>query len=136
MRFLYEEPLWFWRDCHECQTFLLDGRNRIQREKRSGRAIRNPNPPRCARSPCTRADPETGALERRPRFTPEDSASYMRWRMCRAFKALPRAGGLEDQNPWDMARFEALERAEQADESRRQSEERAALLGAKLRRMR
>ena len=127
--------MWFWRDCDACQKYLLDSNNRIMRN-RSGRALPNPSPPRCRTSPCSLAAPETGARTLRPRFTPEDMECYRRWRMCRAFKTLPRSGGLADQNPWDMARFEILERAEQADEARRDTEERKAFAGLKPKRKR
>ena len=91
---------------------------------RRGRAIVNPSPPRCDDSPCR--DPVRGGL--RPRFTDEDLAVWRRWRLCRAFKTLPTPGALCDQNPWEMARYEVLERHERDDEAKRQ----AMLAGVRL----
>ncbi len=50
------------------------------------------------------------------RFDPDDEALYRRWQLCRAFRCLPQAGGLPDQNPWDMEKLRILESWEQADE--------------------
>ena len=78
-------------------------------------------------------DPKLKTRRRRKRFSDEDLACRQRWRLCRAFKCLPLPGALAEQNPWDMARFEILEAAEQKAEREREIERLALMLGVQLR---
>ncbi|HRU04955.1 MAG TPA: hypothetical protein P5137_04165 [Candidatus Brocadiia bacterium] len=111
-----------------CRRYLLDENNEIRRDANS-KPIPNLAPPQCADTPCW----NPGAKRLRRRFTPQDLACYRRWQMCRAFKCLPQAGSLADQNPWEMARFAELERRAQLADETRKWKVLAAMLGARTR---
>ena len=72
------------------------------------------------RQPTTDNPPhDPGALK--PVLSPQNEATYSLWQQCRRHRALPRAGGIEQQDPWLMLCFdvlwelwEATDRADQA----------------------
>lgn len=121
VKFLYEHPEWFWRDCDDCQKWLFaDGE--IQRD-RGGRPVPNPEPPRCAETPC-------GSRRRKPRFSEQDWGVFRRWRLCRALRCPPNPGGLSEQDEWEMEQFRVLFEADEREESRRRARDGAALLAS------
>lgn len=126
MRFRFAHPELDARDCDACQSWLLTTTGEIQRD-RYGDPIPNPAPPDCW-SLCYReadlsdrsdsSDPSDlppGALK--PRLTPENEDILALWDACRRHRCLPAAGGLEDQDPWLMACFDALWELWEARES-------------------
>jgi len=99
--FLWRHGEWAARDCDECRRFLFKN-GRIVTDA-AGDPIANPAPPQCSRTPC-------GSPEAKPRLEAWMGEVLFLWRMCRRYRALPRAGGVGDQDGFVMELFSELDR--------------------------
>jgi len=125
---MYAEPTWFWRDCDQCQQWILDKSNEPERD-RHGEPVPNSAPVECAATPCSEYTPKP-VREGKPRFSAPDWAAYKRWLLCRMLSVTPLPGSLAEQNPWDLERFLILESHERSAEHQREAATHAQMLGA------
>lgn len=88
------------RSCEECRKYVFKG-GRILLDA-DGEPVGNPAPPVCERTPC-------GSREGRPRLAPWHMGVLGVWRACRQYRALPRSGGVLDQDEYMMELFAALD---------------------------
>lgn len=86
--------------CIDCRRYRVRGKGNIERDK-DGNPIPTENPPPCSSTPCK-------SFEGKPRLSLEASAIIEKYATCRAFDALPRAGGINDQDPREMRVFRLL----------------------------
>lgn len=84
---------------------------------RFGLKVLNEKPIDCRMTPCQCDGPW-----RKPMFTPFERHVFHRYRLCEANGTLPKAGGLDDQNPIEMEFFAVLRSVDDSMETRRQNE--------------
>jgi len=102
------------RDCDDCEKYVFNADGTMYRDK-SGRPIpvRSRRVGICGRQPC-------GSRSAKPILESWHAEILELWRACRDYHALPRAGGIADQDWFLMRLFRDLDalRAEIDDEKR------------------
>lgn len=112
MAFLWRHGALALRDCDECEKYVFNADGTLYRDK-SGRPIPVRRPPVCQRQPC-------GSRAAKPVLEEWHAEVVNLWRACRDYHALPRAGGIADQDWFVMRLFRELDvlRAEVDEEKR------------------
>ena len=130
-RLFWQRPEYFFRDCAECREFCIDERTGRPKLGPDGEAIRLGEKQKAPCEACPKRDKETGAIW--PGFTRHNGMVFEICRACIELGALPRPGGIEDQEPASLQTLLLLKAIKDDCDATASAEHEEALLTALVR---
>jgi len=123
-----ESPEIFYRQCDDCRKYIyFKGKKQFGPD---GEAIERDSSSKLNCTMCGKWDSEMQCVWED--FTPHNAYIFKTFLAARAFKALPRRGGIDDQDPEMMTKMIALNEMFELHDSLSDKEFQAKLAGAKL----
>lgn len=123
VRLFFEHPIEFVRDCEKCRRFLLDDRNEVARDQTGAPIERGNVPPGCDLCARHEAGFEDGWIG-------VNGILFEQFLACWLFGALPRAGGLDDQDPDELAALVRMGMAARSYDRKFQADMGGAMMAA------